>query len=145
MVDLKKDDEILQAIELMYFGYRAFTRGPDTLLEKRGLSRSHHRILYFIAHRNDVSVGELLTILDISKQALNIPLRQLVSMDLVNQSKSPEDARVKILSLTASGRKLEKSLTRTQRGLIQDILSEAGPSGTTAWFHIMQELAESEM
>lgn len=37
------------AMEAFFFGYQAFTAKPDEMLAKRGLSRVHHRILFFIA------------------------------------------------------------------------------------------------
>ncbi len=141
MIDINKEDDILAAIELLYFGYRAFTNGPDELLAKRGLNRSHHRILYFIARQDGQSVGQLLQTLDISKQALNTPLRQLTAMGLVKSRKNAEDARVRELRLTADGKKLEKQLTRTQRGLLQEVLVSAGPTAAQGWKKVMRHLA----
>lgn len=144
MIDVSNNDEILQAIELMYFGYREFTAGPDSLLEKRGLNRSHHRILYFVARQENLSVGELLDILGISKQALNTPLRQLTAMNLVKSRRSDDDARVKQLTLSANGRRLEKALTRSQRGLLNEVFASAGPTATAGWLRVMRKLVESD-
>ena len=115
MVDL--DDPALSgdlhaAIEQFYFAYRGFTDRPDRILERRGLGRVHHRILYFIGRRPDVSVRGLLDLLAVSKQALNAPLRQLMEMGLVGVEVSPDDRRVKRLSLTEAGRKLEAEPAR---------------------------------
>ena len=82
MVD-PRQDELREAIELLYFAYRAFTDQPDRILEGRGLGRMHHRILYFIGRNPGISIGGLLGVLAISKQALNAPLRQLIEMKLV--------------------------------------------------------------
>ena len=68
----------------MYFSYRAFTKEPDKLLAKRGLNRVHHRVLYFVGRNPGIAVNELLTILDVSKQALNQPMRQLLEMRLIS-------------------------------------------------------------
>ena len=35
MVDLKRQAELRDAIELMYFAYRSFTDGPDRILERK--------------------------------------------------------------------------------------------------------------
>lgn len=143
MVDL--DDPALSgglhaAIEQFYFAYRGFTDRPDRILERRGLGRVHHRILYFIGRRPDVSVRGLLDLLAVSKQALNAPLRQLMEMDLVGVAVSPDDRRVKRLSLTESGRKLEAELTEAQTRHLRAAFDRAGAEATAGWKAVMEEL-----
>ena len=133
--------DLQQAIELMYFAYRTFTKEPDRLLEKRGLNRSHHRILYFVSRHDEVSVGQLLNILQISKQSLNQPLQQLVSMGMVLQKKSPTDKRVKLLRLSAKGRRLEQLLTLSQLDLLDSVAANISRNDFQAWLATMRELA----
>lgn len=134
-------DELRDAIELLYFAYRGFTDRPDRMLERRGLGRVHHRILYFIGRRPEVSVTGLLGMLAVSKQALNGPLRQLMEMDLVAALPSREDRRVKLLSLTEEGRKLEAELTGAQMGHLQAAFERAGRDAVRGWREVMGELA----
>ena len=47
-------------MEAFFGAYRAFTAKPDEMLARRGLSRVHHRILFFISHQPGLSVSELL-------------------------------------------------------------------------------------
>ena len=141
MIDLKRQMELRQAIELFYFGYRAFTTHPDRVLEQRGLGRVHHRILYFVGRNPDTSINELLAVLDVSKQALNGPLRQLVEMKLVAMRAAGHDGRVKELRLTYEGEKLEAKLSGTQMKQLEAIFSEAGPVAESAWIEVMRALA----
>ena len=134
--------ELREAIELLFFSYRAFTRGPDRILEKRGLNRVHHRILYFVARDPGLSVNDLLSVLEVSKQALHIPLRQLVSMKLVQNDKSKTDGRVRELRLTAAGRRLEARLTGTQQLQLDSVFADAGIDAERAWRKTMRLLAE---
>lgn len=140
MPDLKRAYELRGAIELLYFGYRHFTAGPDRMLEKRGLNRAHHRILYFVGQNPGLSVNALLAILDVSKQALNSPLRQLVEMRLIESEKAEHDGRLRLLSLTDKGAKLEKRLSETQIKLLEDVFSEAGKDAEAGWRRVMQHL-----
>jgi DNA-binding MarR family transcriptional regulator len=143
MVDLDDptlSDDLHEAIEQFYFAYRGFTDRPDRILEKRGLGRVHHRILYFIGRRPDVSVRGLLDLLAVSKQALNAPLRQLMEMGLVGAEASPDDRRVKRLSLTASGRKLEAELTEAQTRHLRAAFDRAGAEAQRGWSAVMGEL-----
>ncbi len=134
-----QDDVLLhQAIEQFYFGYRKFTELPDKLLAQRGLGRVHHRILYFVGHNPDISINALLSILKISKQALNGPLKQLVTMGLVNVTAAEHDQRVRQLALSASGKTLEAQLTDTQMQLLRQVFQQQGKETETAWLQVMQ-------
>ncbi len=93
MIDLNRQAELRQAIELLFHAYRAFTAPPDRILEARGLGRVHHRILYFVARSPGTTVTALLGVLGVSKQALNAPLRQLVEAGLVDSRAGTQDKR----------------------------------------------------
>ena len=142
MVDLNRETALQEAIELLYFGYRAFTDRPDRILGQRGLNRVHHRILYFVGRNPDVSVNALLDILEVSKQALNGPLRQLVEMDLVAMRVAAHDRRVKQLRLTYDGEKLEARLSGTQRKQLAEVFDAAGPAAEAGWRQVMRRLAQ---
>ena len=137
----KNPDALRDAIELMYFAYRAFTDRADRILERRGLGRVHHRILYFIGRNPDISVSGLLEVLAVSKQALNAPLRQLLEMHLVAVAATGPDKRVKPLRLTEAGRRLEGELTGAQMRQLQAAFETAGASEAGGWRAVMAELA----
>lgn len=138
----KPDEAALRlAIEQFYFGYRAFTVQPDRILDQRGLGRVHHRILYFVGRNPQISVNALLTMLNISKQALNAPLRQLIEMKLVAMSTAEHDRRVRQLLLTPAGGKLEAQLTGTQMRQLQAVFEEAGASAQAGWHQVMHRLS----
>ncbi len=142
MLDLDRQTGLRDAIEMLYFAYRGFTDRPDRILERRGLGRVHHRILYFIGRQPEVSVQGLLALLAVSKQALNAPLRQLVEMKLVGALPGEHDRRVKILRLTPEGQKLEAELTESQMLRLQGALDRAGPAHEAGWRTVMAELAK---
>ena len=142
MVDLKRQGELRGGIELLYFAYRGFTDRPDRILERRGLGRVHHRILYFIGQQPDVSVRGLLDLLAVSKQALNAPLRQLLEMQLVSALADPADRRVKNLRLTPEGQRLEAELTGAQMRHLQSAFERAGVEQEPGWRAVMAELAK---
>lgn len=129
------------AIEQFYFGYRTFTAPPDRILEQRGLGRVHHRILYFVGRNPQISVNALLSVLDVSKQALNAPLRQLIEMQLVAMGTAKHDRRVRQLTLTASGTKLEAQLTGTQMKQLQSVFAQTGASAEAGWHQVMRSLS----
>src|SRR5688572_33335878 len=78
-----REPEIRRGVELLYFGYGHLTRSIDAGLAEQGLGRAHHRALYFIARKPDLTVSELLSILAITKQSLGRVLGDLSEHGLV--------------------------------------------------------------
>ena len=140
MVDIVKQEELLESIEQFFFAYRSFTAGPDRVLQERKLGRVHHRILYFVGRNPKLSVNALLSLLGVSKQALNGPLRSLVEQGLVVNQQHPEDLRIKQLSLSTTGKKLERQLTKIQMQQLESVFSRAGRKAMKDWQSIMKEI-----
>ena len=133
----QRDEELNRALEAMHFGFRAMTYKPDQRLAELGLTRIHHRILYFIARHPGCSVNELLAIMRISKQYLHRPLKKLIELDYIDQSADATDRRIRRLQLTASGTKLEYELSETQRRRFAEIFAEAGADAEAHWHRVM--------
>ncbi|SHN25904.1 DNA-binding transcriptional regulator, MarR family [Pseudomonas asturiensis] len=140
MLDLKNTADQQRAMEAFFFGYQAFTAKADEMLDKRGFSRVHQRIVFFIARYPGLSVKELLTALGVSKQALNAPLRQLIAMDLVRSTTGQTDKRKRLLELTEEGMKFEHSLRREQVKLLQRVFADAGQAAVDGWMAVNEAL-----
>lgn len=132
-------------MEAFFFGYQAFTAKADEMLARRGLSRVHQRIVFFIAHHPGVSVKELLTLLGVSKQALNTPLRQLIEMNLVRSVAPETDKRKRLLELTVDGVRFEQNLRREQVKLLQRVFAQAGDEAVNGWLEINTALGQSRL
>jgi len=145
MTDLKKSTDQRQAMEAFFFGYQAFTAKPDEMLARRGLSRVHHRILFFIARYPGLSVKELLGYLGVSKQALSTPLRQLVEMRLVQSVTAEDDKRKRLLGFTAEGAKLEQALRREQARILQRVFAETGEQAVEGWLAVNLALSAGRL
>lgn len=142
MLDLKNLAAQQTAMESFFFGYQAFTAKADEMLARRGLSRVHHRILFFIARYPGLSMTQLLSYLGVSKQALNIPLRQLMEMDLVESQTCAGDKRKRLLALTKDGAKLELALRREQARMLQHAFGDTSAEAMSAWLQVNQALAK---
>lgn len=143
MLDLKNVTTQQTAMEAFFFGYQAFTAKADEMLARRGLSRVHHRILFFIAKYPGLSMKELLAYLGVSKQALNTPLRQLLEMGLVQSLTAEDDKRKRLLGFTTEGAKLELALRREQAKLLQRAFGEVGEEAVNGWLQVNQTLGNS--
>ena len=132
-----REEELRQAIELLYFGYRAFTAEPDQILAQFGFGRAHHRVIYFVGRHPGITVSELLDVLQITKQSLSRVLSQLVQEGFVVQHKGTQDRRQRLLELTEKGRDLERQLTENQRRRIARAYQDAGPEAVEGFWKVM--------
>jgi DNA-binding MarR family transcriptional regulator len=143
MIDLNRQAELREAIELFFFAYRAFTAPPDRILAEWGLGRVHHRILYFVGRQSGTTVTELLGTLGVTKQALNAPLRQLVEMGLIDTTADASDKRVKRLTLSTAGASLEAELSGTQLAMLEKLFDQEGREAELAWKRLMGGLLKA--
>ncbi|NUT75489.1 MarR family transcriptional regulator [Pseudomonas sp. C1C7] len=145
MLDLKNPNSQQQAMEAFFFGYQAFTAKADEMLERRGLSRVHQRIVFFVARYPNLSVKQLLELLGVTKQALNMPLRQLLEMHLVNSVASETDKRKRLLELTDEGARFEQALRREQVKLLERVFAEAGEAAVNGWLAVNLALGKNQL
>jgi DNA-binding MarR family transcriptional regulator len=144
-IDLNRADALRTAVELVHFGYRAMIARPDRVLARRGLTRVHHRVLYFVGRTPGASVNTLLRTLGVSKQALNAPLRTLYAQGLIACARDRRDARVKCLALTPAGRRLEARLSALQQAHFAAAFAAAGAEAEAGWRVAMHALAAPEL
>jgi DNA-binding MarR family transcriptional regulator len=124
-----------RAIELIYFAHRAVVAEPDRVLARRGLSRVHHRILYCVARRPDITIAPLCEVLGVSKQALHRPLGELERRGLIER-RIGDNRRQRCVRLTARGVKLEQTLMSGQRQRIARAFRAAGPAAVAGWVRV---------
>jgi DNA-binding MarR family transcriptional regulator len=134
MTDIKTDgeapflseEEVRQGIELLFFAYRDFTAEPDAILARYSFGRAHHRVVHFVGRRPQMTVGELLLILRITKQSLNRVLGQLVRQGFIVQHRGAQDRRQRLLELTEKGRELERQMSAAQHARVTAAYRKAG-------------------
>jgi DNA-binding MarR family transcriptional regulator len=140
MIDPDRETALRQAIEDLYFGYREFTELPDQILAERGLGRTHHRILYFVCRDPGTSIGELLAVLGITKQAAHRPVKDLEAQGLLTVAADTQDRRVRRLSPTGTGAELEAQLSHAQMQLLEAAFRDSGGVAEAHWRQVMSRL-----
>ena len=151
MTDLNKlltplflnEREIRKIIELMFFSYRDFTSGPDKILEKIKFGRAHHRVIYFVGKHDNLTIKDLLSVLQITKQSLSRVLNQLVNERYVVLTIG-EDKRTKKLSLSKKGQQLEKELSEIQIKKIYNTMKRFKESEINGFKKVLYSMIESE-
>lgn len=139
-----REDGMRQMQDLLYFAYRDFTGAADAILAELGLGRAHHRVLHFVGRRPGITVGELLTILRITKQSLSRVLNALVQDGLIAQQPGRADRRQRLLSLTPRGQALEHRLFESQRDLLAAAFHEAGIPAVDGFRRVLGSMAGPE-
>jgi DNA-binding MarR family transcriptional regulator len=138
------EEEVRQGIELLFFAYRDFTAEPDAILARYGFGRAHHRVIHFVGRHPQMTVGELLAILRITKQSLSRVLGQLVRQNFILQRPGSHDRRQRLLELTPKGRDLERELSEPQRARIANAYRQAGSRAVGGFVEVMLRIIAAE-
>lgn len=139
-----REEQIRQAQDLMFFAYRDFTGAADVILAELGLGRAHHRSLHFIGRHPGMTVGDLLDILQITKQSLARVLNELVERGYVAQATGREDRRQRLLTLTPAGKDLEHKLFDRQRDRITAAYRDAGGPAVDGFRQVMRAIMDPD-
>ena len=140
-----REAELRRGMELLYFGHSHLTRSVDQGLADEGLGRAHHRALYFIARKPDMTVSELLSLLAITKQSLGRVLNELVDRKLVEIRAGERDRRQRLLRLTPDGAAMESELFEAVRERMSAAYASAGQAAVSGFWAVLEGLVpESE-
>lgn len=139
-----RDEDLREAIELLFFAYRDFTGEADNILESYGFGRAHHRVIYFVGANTGISVGELLGILKITKQSLSRVLSQLMEEGFISQETDAKDRRKRRLYLTDKGTALEKKLTDQQSQMIAAAYSRSGAEAVSGFRTVLRGIINED-
>jgi DNA-binding MarR family transcriptional regulator len=139
-----REHEVRRGVELLFFGYTRLTRSIDEGLTEHGLGRAHHRALYFIARRPDLTISELLKILAITKQSLGRVLTDLSERGLVETRAGAVDRRQKLLRLTDAGQAFEAQLFDALRASLAAAYAAAGQESVTGFWRVLEGLIPDE-
>ncbi len=139
-----REDQLHQAMELLFYAYRDFTAECDVILATYGFGRAHHRVIYFVGRYPALSVSELLGILRITKQSLSRVLGELVEQGFISSRPGPTDRRRRMLELTEKGRALESRLSAVQRACIARAYREAGGEAVAGFRKVLLGILNAE-
>jgi DNA-binding MarR family transcriptional regulator len=127
-------------MDLMFFANTRHLKKADDRLAALKLGRAHHRVLYFVARRPDLSIGELLAILGITKQSGNRTLKELVARGLMTSRPGERDRRQRLLRLTEPGSLLEREIFDDLHANMQNAYAAAGGVAVAGFWAVMQQL-----
>lgn len=100
----------------------AFRQTMDDELAKHGLTTAQLDVLSRVANCECAEHRTLLQDMDVASPTLTKLVNSLVQAGLIERRISPEDARVKILVLTATGRALQQELSASYHQFVEQLL-----------------------
>lgn len=135
-----REPELRRGMELLYFGHSHLVRSIDAGLAEQGLGRAHHRALYFIARKPDMTVSELLSLLAITKQSLGRVLNELGERGFIEIRPGERDRRQRLLRLTDIGTKMESDLFEAAREKMSAAYNRAGHGAVAGYWAVLEGL-----
>ena len=138
------DEDMRQAIELLFFAYRDFTGEADAILRDYDFGRAHHRVIYFVGRNPEITVTQLLAILKITKQSLARVLGQLLYEGFVDQKTDTADRRRRLHVLTQKGAELDLRLTTRQSHRIAAAYAMSGPQAIEGFRQVLRSIINQE-
>lgn len=139
-----REETIRGGMDLLYFANTRHLKRADEKLAEMGLGRAHHRVLYFVQRRPDMTVTELLTILDITKQSFSRVSKDLVGKCLLELRPGDRDRRQRLLRLTKAGSALEKELFDELHDNVARAYAASGGDAVTGFWIVLQNLIGAE-
>ena len=138
--DVTAGNEMRAVKDMLFFLFRDLNNKPDSILLELGYGRAHHRCLHWINRRPGLKVGELLSILNITKQSLTRVLGPLIRDGYVLQTPGSADRRQRLLTLTPAGMELEQRLFEAQGEMVARAYSKAGAPAVEGFLQVVHEL-----
>ncbi len=139
-----REDVVRGGMDLLFFANTRHLRSADEKLASLGLGRAHHRVLYFVARKPDLSVGELLAILAVTKQSLARVSREMITNGLIELRIGERDRRQRLLRLTASGAALERELFAQLHDNVGRAYRASGADAVAGFWTVVQHLIGDE-
>ncbi len=139
-----REDAIRGGMDLLFFANTRALKRADDKLAAIGLGRAHHRVLYFVARRPDLTINGLLDILGVTKQSFARVSKELMRKGLLEQRTGERDRRHRLLRLTREGAALERELFVPLHDNVARAYVNSGPDAVAGFWTVIQHLIGAE-
>jgi len=109
-------DFVLALISHIHTKSAEFTN--SRLPQENGLVSSHGFILFQLAEKEKLTMKDIASIINRDKSTTTVLIKKLLDKGLVKQESSIDDKRIKYITLTAKGKKLNSLTSSISRGLL---------------------------
>ena len=117
-----KDEQLKDLIEKLFVSYRDTFSDAKKVLDRHSIGLAHHKVIHLISMYQGISISELLKRLKVTKQSLNIVLKDLIKLEILTFKKDDQDTRVKHVFLNEKGKKIFNEIFNLQKKRIYNAL-----------------------
>lgn len=135
-----REEQLREGLALLDLAARALARAGGEGLAREGLGPTQARILFFAGRVREATVGDLLILLDVSKQNLNRALKPMIERGLVTLAPAARDRRRRVLTLTTAGRALEAAVIEPERARLAGAYRGAGAQAVEGFRRVLASL-----
>ena len=89
------------------------------LPQEKGLVSSHGFILFQLAEKEKLTMKDIASIINRDKSTTTVLIKKLLDKGLVKQESSSDDKRIKYITLTAKGKKLNTLTSSISKDLLK--------------------------
>ena len=107
--------------------FRAALKYLSAGLEETGLDNTDFRILEALLNKGPLPVNTIGPKVDLTPGSISVAVDRLVERGLVSRVESPEDRRVRVVSLTPKGKELMAPVFRKHAAEIGKVFADASP------------------
>ena len=135
-----KDDQLKDLIEKLFLGYRETFSDSKKILNKYSIGLAHQKVIHLLSMYEGISVSELIKKLKITKQCLNIVIKDLIKLELINFQKDDQDSRIKHLFLNDKGKKIFSEIFETQKKRIYNALLNSSSEEVLNFDNVLKKI-----
>ncbi|MEO6624755.1 MAG: MarR family winged helix-turn-helix transcriptional regulator [Burkholderiaceae bacterium] len=132
-----EQDRLNKDLWLFHIAFRQLVKVPDAILRGRGLGRVHDRILFVIGRSGEISVGDIAERLEITRQAIHGPMKQLRDLEMIASRASEANRTVQLVRLTEAGKQFDDEIHEVQRRHMRQAFETTGRPGAEGWREVM--------
>src|SRR6202050_5391153 len=112
---------------VMLKAMRAVTRYASADIEETGLGDSDFRVLEVLLHKGPLPVNTIGPKVNLTPGSISVAVERLHAKGLVSRVESADDRRVRIVALTAKGRKLIEPVFREHVAMLDQAFADLSP------------------
>ena len=123
--------------------FRAAAKYLYAGLEETGIDDTDFRILEALLNKGPLPVNTIGPKVYLTPGSISVAVDRLVERGLVSRVESPEDRRVRIVSLTSKGKELIAPVFRRHAAEIRKIFANASPKELRALETILKKIGQT--
>ena len=109
-----------------------------------GLSMNQFEILEVLYHRGDLNIGAITKLIESTPGNVTVVVRNLVRDGFINTLPSPEDSRVRIVSITEKGKELIGGMFPQHASNLQSYFDVLSDEELIALYDLLRKLQKAQ-